>query len=147
MAKQNWMQESLCKDLTPQESDKLFFIGPGQTSKRAKLFCASCPVRVECSQFAMTYNEEGVWAGETEDDRRFLDNTFGVRAELKAQAASQGRLESRNLNDFLPQTRREFLEETLDLELSAATQALLEELLEAQDPLFEESIFLQVNDL
>lgn len=146
MAKQTWMQESLCKDLSPEESDKLFFIGPGQSSKRAKLFCATCPVRVPCSQYAMTYAEEGVWAGETEDERRFTNATFGVRDQLKAQAASQGRLESRNLNDFLPQTRRPLFEES-EFELSLTTLALLEELLEVPDLQFEGSTFLQVNDL
>lgn len=119
------MTQGNCASLTPEQTDALFFIGPGQSSKRAQLFCASCPVKRECSNFAITYNEYGIWAGATEEDRRSLDPF--IAEVLREQALAEGRLESRNINDFIP-LARQVLEETDQL-----SQLLREEPLEVLD--------------
>lgn len=38
---------ALCNDLTPQQSERLFF-GMGSTPNLAKRFCEHCPVREAC---------------------------------------------------------------------------------------------------
>lgn len=106
MANQKWQKDAACKDLSSVEADRIFFIGPGQSSKRAKIFCASCPVKGECVDYALTYNEQGIWAGMTEDERQSLEADFGLRAGLKERARKAGMLESRNINDFIPQADR-----------------------------------------
>jgi hypothetical protein len=35
--------------------------------------CGSCPIRVECLQWAIDHEEFGVWGGLTETQRRSLD--------------------------------------------------------------------------
>ncbi len=122
MARQNWMKSALCKDLTPKESDRLFFIGPGQSSKRAKIFCAGCSVKRECNNFATTYDEVGIWAGNTEEDRRSLDPF--IKTTLRATAESKGNLESRNLNDFIQQTRNTQAHQMLATEIQALNDRL-----------------------
>ena len=38
---------------------------------RAKAVCQVCPVRVECTEYAMTIREPyGIWGGLTETERR-----------------------------------------------------------------------------
>lgn len=118
MGEQAWRDSAACKDLPANEADKLFFIGPGQTSKRAQMFCASCPVRQRCNNFALIYNEVGIWAGTTDDDRSNLDK--GIVQMLKENEATTVGLESRNINDFIPQQHhlRSFdFEPTAELEL------------------------------
>lgn len=126
--KSGWRGAALCKDLTPEESDRIFFIGPGQTSKRAQQFCGNCPVKRECNNFAITYNEYGIWAGSTEEDRRNLDPF--IAKMLREQAAAEGRLESRNINDFIPLVQ-------LMVEVDVQVLMLVEEREEAQDPPFD----------
>lgn len=101
-----WRDKAQCKDLTSEESDDIFFIGPGKSSKRARLYCQTCPVKRECNNFAVMYNETGIWAGTTDEDRRNLDPEIG--RVLRAQAEAEGQLESRNLNDFIPQVRHQY---------------------------------------
>ena len=39
--------------------------------RRAKMVCASCPVRVECLDHAIAFDERyGIWGGLTQDERR-----------------------------------------------------------------------------
>lgn len=131
MAKQAWMELSLCVTLTPQEADAIFFIGPGQSSKRAKVFCSGCPVKRNCNEYAVMYNESGLWAGTTEEDRRDLDPF--IKDTLRAQAEAANRLESRNLNDFIPQ-QRPLLE--VEVEPPLEVQGQWEEPQEVLDRLF-----------
>jgi hypothetical protein len=35
-------------------------------------FCARCPIAHECLQFALTYNEQGIWGNTTDDERKAL---------------------------------------------------------------------------
>lgn len=62
--------------LTPED-----FVGPDRLERRyereariarAKRVCAGCPVRLECLEWAIQWNEIGVWGGTTEDERRLM---------------------------------------------------------------------------
>lgn len=37
-----------------------------------KAVCKTCPVRIECLQWALDHDELGVWGGTTDDDRHRL---------------------------------------------------------------------------
>ena len=70
----DWRLEAACNAVGTEE-----FFPVGQTgdalhqTARAKLVCASCPVRVHCLEFAVTTNQEyGVWGGADEDERRAI---------------------------------------------------------------------------
>lgn len=58
----------------------------------------------ECRDYALLYNEVGIWGGMTDEERNDLRPI--VVDMLENQARNAGiRLESRNINDFLPSQR------------------------------------------
>ena len=67
----DWRQAAACRDL----DTTLFFVvgtGPDALAKeaRAKAVCATCPVRLECLEYAIVTNQEnGVWGGMGEEER------------------------------------------------------------------------------
>jgi WhiB family transcriptional regulator, redox-sensing transcriptional regulator len=41
--------------------------------RRAKAVCASCPVRIDCLEYAIHFDERyGIWGGLNQDERRHL---------------------------------------------------------------------------
>ena len=81
-------------------SKDFFFILPGQKSKRAKQFCAECPVKRECLEFALIYNEKGIWGGTTEEERERYP-WYIIKALRDRERETVG-MESRNMDDFIP---------------------------------------------
>jgi WhiB family transcriptional regulator, redox-sensing transcriptional regulator len=69
-----WWRTASCRDAEPE----LFFpISATAASRaqvqRAKQICASCPVRLECLSYALdNRQEQGIWGGLTEEERRRL---------------------------------------------------------------------------
>lgn len=72
-SKWHWQEEGLCRN-----ADPLLFFHPqnerGSSRVRrdqsAKRVCASCPVRLECADYAIRAREPyGVWGGLSEEDR------------------------------------------------------------------------------
>lgn len=59
-----------CKGVSPD----VFFPAAGSTAaeERAKAVCEGCPARAGCLDFALEHDEQGVWAGTTEQERRDL---------------------------------------------------------------------------
>ena len=78
MDQQPWRRKAKCRDLDGDTADELFDISVGKRSTKAKRFCRDCPVRRECLAFALTYNEQGVWAGFTKNERSRILKTVGV---------------------------------------------------------------------
>jgi WhiB family transcriptional regulator, redox-sensing transcriptional regulator len=70
----DWRHEALCRDEDPE----LFFpIGIGPEAQlqatAAKSICRRCPVMDPCREWALeTGQNEGVWGGLDEDERRAL---------------------------------------------------------------------------
>lgn len=98
MDHQPWRQQALCKDLDPQEADNIFFVTVGRTVKQASFYCAGCPVRRECLNYAILYDEEGFVAGTTKDERRHIGQL--VRTRLYQEAVASGTLETRDFRDW-----------------------------------------------
>ncbi len=62
-----WMLEAKCLDADPEA----FFPEKGGSTREAKRICATCPVREECLDFALTEDERfGIWGGLSERERR-----------------------------------------------------------------------------
>lgn len=73
MGRSDWREQAKCKDLPPDQADKLFFPGAGGKSNSAKKFCSDCPVRLECTDSATLGKEEfGYWGGIAADDLRLM---------------------------------------------------------------------------
>jgi len=89
---ESWREDAACTDVP---TDLFFPIGQtGDAAAqiaRAKAVCASCPVRAECLEFAVTTNQEyGIWAGLDEDERRMVRRRW--RAEQRRQRQQQVRV-------------------------------------------------------
>jgi WhiB family redox-sensing transcriptional regulator len=63
----SWMLRSKCRGADPAE----FFPSDGVGVEFAQRICGSCPVRVECLEYALKFRiEHGVWGGASERERR-----------------------------------------------------------------------------
>ena len=63
----SWKTEAACKDLDVD----IFFTASEADAGPAKSVCATCPVRQACLDYAIvTRQEDGVWGGMTESERR-----------------------------------------------------------------------------
>ncbi len=66
-----WHADAACAELPTDE-----FFPSGSTGKAfdqitlAKAICATCPVAVQCLDYALDTGQDGVWGGMTEDERR-----------------------------------------------------------------------------
>jgi len=69
-----WREQAACRD--PAVPALEFFFPDGGNEmvgahgvRRARLFCARCPVRLSCSVVALTEEADGIWAGHTRSMR------------------------------------------------------------------------------
>lgn len=66
-----WQQRAACRTEDPE-----LFFASGTTAQAllqveaAKAVCRRCPVMKQCLQWAVDRNEQGVWGGQSEDDRK-----------------------------------------------------------------------------
>lgn len=70
----DWSKAS-CLNADPE----LFFIERYETNKhgKAKQICASCPIKVECLQYALKYSMNyGIWGGTAPKERFRLKKTL-----------------------------------------------------------------------
>jgi len=65
----HWTHDAAC---TTHYAD-LWYPGAGDHAYEAKTICGTCPVRIECLQYALDHTEKwGIWGGLTERERRRL---------------------------------------------------------------------------
>ncbi len=74
IAKPDWQDRAACRSFP---LDLFFTAGSSDIARydqeRAKAVCETCPVRVECLDWALATEEQfGVWGGLTADERRAL---------------------------------------------------------------------------
>ncbi|MEA3075615.1 MAG: WhiB family transcriptional regulator, redox-sensing transcriptional regulator [Actinomycetota bacterium] len=73
----DWKADAACRDLDTE----IFFPDNDANAAPALEVCASCPVRQACLEFAlMTRQNDGVWGGHTETERRKLRRRLGRTA-------------------------------------------------------------------
>jgi WhiB family redox-sensing transcriptional regulator len=73
----DWKAEAACRDLDTE----IFFPDNDINAAPALEVCASCPVREACLDFALrTRQNDGVWGGRTETERRKLRRRLGRTA-------------------------------------------------------------------
>ena len=67
IARPDWTLEAACRGLDPN----IFYPERGASLEPAKKICASCPVRIECAQYAIDNGDKyGIWGGLSEKRRR-----------------------------------------------------------------------------
>jgi len=63
----SWVERGACRGV----STDLFFPERGESPAAAKAVCATCPVRVECLDYALVVlGQSGIWGGQSERQRR-----------------------------------------------------------------------------
>lgn len=64
---QEWRSQAACRDTNPD----LFFPSENSTrqTKAAKAICQGCFCRVQCLEYAISTDSEGIWGGSTYDER------------------------------------------------------------------------------
>lgn len=75
-----WQDDAACKGTDPEQWDTSRMWQPGHMSTKeiratlraAKDLCAVCPVHVQCLDYAVQFNEYGIWAGTTGRQRRLI---------------------------------------------------------------------------
>jgi len=76
-----WMRHAKCRGTDPSE----YFPSDGVGVEQAQRICATCPVRVECLEYALEHRiEHGVWGGASERERRRI---LRRRRQLSGAAA------------------------------------------------------------
>ena len=87
-----WRESAGCRQADPE----LFFpIGLGGAgaaeARQAKAFCASCPVRQPCLEYAlMTRQEFGIWGGCDENERHALHRQWRETRIARGEERIQG---------------------------------------------------------
>jgi WhiB family redox-sensing transcriptional regulator len=62
-----WHQEALCAQTDPE----IFFPEGNTTTKQAKAICKTCPVSLQCLEYALKRTEVyGIWGGTTATERQ-----------------------------------------------------------------------------
>lgn len=62
-----WMQDALCAQSDPD----LWFPEPHESARAGQKICLSCPVRMQCLEYAMrTHQTRGTWGGKSEFELR-----------------------------------------------------------------------------
>jgi WhiB family transcriptional regulator, redox-sensing transcriptional regulator len=84
---EEWRASAACRGLDPE----IFFPITTTTGasaatqledqiEAAKSICRTCPVQIECLEYALTTNQEaGIWGGADEEERRKLRRKRGLR--------------------------------------------------------------------
>ena len=68
-----WRERAACRGARIE----VFFPGRGQTAGPARQVCASCPVRQQCLEFAVSNRiADGIWGGLTGPERRALQSDW-----------------------------------------------------------------------
>lgn len=96
-----WQEQAKCRGLTSKRINELFFPETTGPNSQVQAFCNNCPVKIDCLNYGILYKEQGYWGGWSIDQRLSIrDQVF---SELRdREVLRSGRLESRDIYDFLP---------------------------------------------
>ena len=96
------MVQGRCRDLPPE----IFFPSDGVGVEVARHYCAECPVKAPCLEYALeNHIEHGVWGGASERERRRIARS---RRGLPARPASPA-VVAGHAQPSRPVVRRTFL--------------------------------------
>ncbi len=84
----NWRVDALCREKDPELFFPVGASGPALVQvAEAKAVCRTCPVMDACLDWALDNDEQGVWGGTDEEDRRRIQRRT-ARLRLKEQKAA-----------------------------------------------------------
>lgn len=84
----SWQARAACNEA--EVYPETFYPDKGMSAKAAKKVCRGCPVRRECLEYALAYDERfGIWGGLSERERRRVKRERRLAAETRAGQAQQ----------------------------------------------------------
>lgn len=84
---QDWTNDAACNGM---ETNLFFPIAAKKSTRDVRKLCDEvCPVRVDCIQHAVIYNEDGIWGGRTKNFRT-RHYSSALRALLIIEAKKAG---------------------------------------------------------
>lgn len=91
----DWDEEGWRKQAACRQADAALFFPTGTTGaavdqiEAAKAVCRTCPVQEPCLQFAfVTKQEDGIWGGTDEDERRRLRRAWRTGRRSRSTSAT-----------------------------------------------------------
>jgi WhiB family redox-sensing transcriptional regulator len=82
---ESWREQAACRGL----DTSIFFPPSDLEAGAAKAICAQCPVREQCLEWAIaSRQEEGIWGGMTDGERRRLRRRRRDAARRAAASAA-----------------------------------------------------------
>lgn len=77
----SWRDSAACRDTDPDLFFPMGTTGPAvEQIEAAKEICRTCDVQADCLEFALSTNQEqGVWGGTSEDERRRIRKRWIAR--------------------------------------------------------------------
>lgn len=91
----DWRPKGLCRKLSAQQADMLFFPNSGRSINKAKSFCQGCPVSTECLEHALDNRLPGIWAGTNDTERKRI---LKFRDKLRGVVTPRKIIERRNIS-------------------------------------------------
>ena len=111
-----WTRDAVCASVDPA----LWFPEMGGTAREAKKICATCPVRVQCLEFALERPERfGIFGGMTERERRKLQGNTKACKHCGTEY-TPGRSHAAFCSDDCRSESRRLTKEAYELKRSAA---------------------------
>ena len=122
--KNEWMDQAACLG---EDLNMFFPDTPNNHARAAKAICETCPVVDECLQWALDNNEQGVWGGLTDNQRKNLRRKLGMkpkRVDAICGTAAGARAHYRDLEVPCAPCRRAAAEERKRWRETARLKAL-----------------------
>ena len=90
MTAMDWRHNAVCREEDPELFFPIGNTGPALLQiQEAKAVCCRCPVIEQCLRWALeTGQDDGVWGGLSEDERRAMKRRAARRRARDAQAAA-----------------------------------------------------------
>ena len=75
-ADESWRQGALCAQI---DVGDVFFPETTGINNEARRICAACDVQTQCLNYALHRSEAGIWGGKSENERKLLRRSLGIR--------------------------------------------------------------------
>lgn len=104
MGGQEWRSEAACRDVDPN----LFFPSENSTrqTKAAKAICRGCFCRVQCLEYAISTDSEGIWGGMTYDERVIVSGILSSSGVPSDKTLPESEPEIRKVHTYSAKPRR-----------------------------------------
>jgi WhiB family transcriptional regulator, redox-sensing transcriptional regulator len=89
MLNEDWWSTAACRSAEPEIFFPISNVMARADIARAKRICAACPVTRQCLNYALHHRQEqGIWGGLTDDERRLVRRRVAVGNRRESTSAA-----------------------------------------------------------